>query len=247
MTSSGLRWVVLALVITPPWNRRCWALPILSVPAPAPGVSERLGLRHKTIAQWARQLIRVVRRWLPHAAITVLGDQAYSVVELAHACRRCWVRLIAPLRLDAVLHEAPPQRQPGTRGRPRLKGKRLPSLAERLKDAATLWETLSVFWHDGRVQEVQMCSGTALWYRSGQPLLSVVEGCRSGGSWCAATTSRHAPCSRRVRTTGQRTSCQRIVGVGASRRHSRKAVLTWASRHSGNGRTWRPSGARRVS
>ena len=181
VTSSGLRWVVLALVITPPWNRRCWALPIpgsspgqaLSVPAPAPGVSERLGLRHKTIAQWARQLIRVVRRWLPHAAITVLGDQAYSVVELAHACRRCWVRLIAPLRLDAVLHEAPPQRQPGTRGRPRLKGKRLPNLAERLKDAATLWETLSVFWHDGRVQEVQMCSGTALWYRSGQPPLPI--------------------------------------------------------------------------
>lgn len=33
VTSSGLRWVVLALVITPPWNRRCWALPILSVPA----------------------------------------------------------------------------------------------------------------------------------------------------------------------------------------------------------------------
>lgn len=28
-----------------------------------------------------------VRRWLPPAAITVLGDQACSVVELAHACR----------------------------------------------------------------------------------------------------------------------------------------------------------------
>ena len=84
-------------------------------------------------------MIRVVRRWLPHAAITVLGDQAYSVVELAHACRRCGVRLIAPLRLDAVLHEAPPLRQPGTRGRPRLKGKRLPSLADRLMAATTLW------------------------------------------------------------------------------------------------------------
>ena len=33
VTTSGLRWIVLALVITPPWNRRCWALPILSVPA----------------------------------------------------------------------------------------------------------------------------------------------------------------------------------------------------------------------
>ena len=135
------------------------------------GISERLGLRHKTIAQWARQMIRVVRRWLPHVAITVLGDQAYSVVELAHACRRCGVRLIAPLRLDAVLHEAPPPRQPGTRGRPPLKGRRLPTLAERLHDAATPWQPLCVRWYDGRLRWLQVSSGTALWYRSGQPVL----------------------------------------------------------------------------
>ena len=112
----------------------------------------------------------------------MLGDQAYSVVELAQACRQGAVRLIAPLRLDAVLHDAPPPRQLGTLGRPRLKGKRLPSLADRLQDATVLWEPLSVLWHDGRVQEIQTCSGTALWYRSGQPLLSAVEGCRSAGS-----------------------------------------------------------------
>ena len=171
VSTSGLRWIVLTLVITPPWNNRCWALPILSVPAPTPQVSERLGLRHKTVAQWARQMIRVVRRWLPQVAITVLGDQSYSVVELGHACRQCEVRLIAPLRLDAVLHEAPPPRQPGTRGRPRHKGKRLPSLAERLHDAATPWQCLRVRWYDGRVRRLQVSSGTALWYRSGQPVL----------------------------------------------------------------------------
>ena len=54
VSTSGLRWIVLTLVITPPWDSRCRALPILSVPAPTPQVSERLGLRHKTVAQWAR-------------------------------------------------------------------------------------------------------------------------------------------------------------------------------------------------
>ena len=171
VSTSGLRWIVLTLVVTPPWTTRCWALPILSVPAPTPQVSERLGLRHKTIAQWTRQMIRVLRRWLPHVAITVLGDQAYSVVELAHACQRCGVRLIAPLRLDAVLHEAPPPRQSGTRGRPPLKGRRLPTLAERLQDAATRWQPLCVRWYDGRPRTLQISSGTALWYRSGQPPL----------------------------------------------------------------------------
>ena len=81
------------------------------------------------------------------------------------------MRLIAPLRLDAVLHEAPPPRQPGTRGRPRLKGRRLPTLAERLHDAATPWQPLRVRWYDGRVRWLQVSSGTALWYRSGQPVL----------------------------------------------------------------------------
>ncbi len=171
VSTSGLRWIVLTLIVTPPWNTRPWALPFLSVPAPTPQVSERLGLRHKTIAQWARQMIRVVRRWLPHVAITVLGDQACSVVELAHVCRCCGVRLIAPLRLDAVLHEAAPACQPGTRGRPRLKGRRLPTLAERLDDAATRWQLLRVRWYDGRVRCLQVTSGTALWYCSGQPPL----------------------------------------------------------------------------
>ena len=140
VSTSGLRWIVLTLVVTPPWTTRCWALPVLSIPAPTPQVSERLGLRHKTIAQWARQMIRLVRRWLPHVAITVLGDQAYSVVELAHACRRCGVRLIAPLRLDAVLHEAPPPRQSGARGRPPLKGRRLPPF-DYAQDWPSVWVT----------------------------------------------------------------------------------------------------------
>ena len=93
----------MTLVITPPWTSRSWALPVLSVPAPTPEVSQRLGRRHKTIAQWARQMILAVRRWLPGVEITVIGEQTYSVVELGNACTRRGVRLIAPLRLDAAL------------------------------------------------------------------------------------------------------------------------------------------------
>ena len=36
VSTSGLRWIVLTLVLTPPWMTRCWALPVLSVPAPTP-------------------------------------------------------------------------------------------------------------------------------------------------------------------------------------------------------------------
>jgi DDE superfamily endonuclease len=74
VAASGVRWIVLTLVVTPPWSRRAWALPILSVPATTPEVSRRLGLRHKTVPRRARQMILLLRRWLPEAELTVLGD-----------------------------------------------------------------------------------------------------------------------------------------------------------------------------
>src|SRR3954452_9976798 len=57
VSASGIRWIVLALVVDVPWASRPWALPILSLPAPTPEVSQKLGRRHKTIAERARQMI----------------------------------------------------------------------------------------------------------------------------------------------------------------------------------------------
>ena len=36
VSASGIRWIVLALVVTVPWAGRPWALPILSLPGPTP-------------------------------------------------------------------------------------------------------------------------------------------------------------------------------------------------------------------
>jgi DDE superfamily endonuclease len=171
VAASGLRWIVLTLVITPPWTQRPWALPVLSVPAPTPTVSQRLGRRHKTVADRARQMILLVRHWLPRVELTVIGDQTYSVLELGQACTRRSVRLLAPLRLDAARYAPAPPRLPGTSGRPRVKGERLPQLKQVLKEAQTVWQR--VRWYDGRRRELEITSGTAVWYRIGQPVLPV--------------------------------------------------------------------------
>ncbi len=76
VSASGIRWIVLALVVTVPWSARPWALPILSLPSPTPKVSLKPGRRHKTIAQRARQMIARLRRWLPMADLTVVGVTA---------------------------------------------------------------------------------------------------------------------------------------------------------------------------
>lgn len=173
VSTSGVRWIVLALVITPPWSRRSWALPVMSVPAPTPAVSKQLGRRHKTVPQRARQMLLILRRWLPDLPITVLGDQTYSVVELGNACARQRLRLIAPLRLDAALYAPAPVRRLGANGRPRVKGERLPTLQAVLNDERTTWQRIRVNWYNQRRRELEISSGTAVWYRIGQPALSI--------------------------------------------------------------------------
>jgi DDE superfamily endonuclease len=173
VATSGLRWIVLTLVITPPWAQRAWALPVLSVPAPTPEVSRRLGLRHKTVPHRARQMLLAVRRWLPGVEMTAIGDQTYSVHELGGACARWGVRLVAPLRLDAALYVPAPPRLPGINGRPRVKGERLPQLTQVLKDAKTAWQRVRVRWYNGRRRTLDVTSGTAVWYRIGQPVLPI--------------------------------------------------------------------------
>src|SRR3989475_4427932 len=77
VSTPGLRWVTMALVVTLPWTKRRWALPFLSVLATTPKVSEKLKRQHKTLARLAQQMVMVVRRWLPDLAIKVIGDGAY--------------------------------------------------------------------------------------------------------------------------------------------------------------------------
>src|SRR5260221_5072630 len=64
VSSPGLRWIVMAVVVTVPWTKQRWALPFLCVLATTPEVSEQLGKRHKTVGMWAHQMVSLVRRWL---------------------------------------------------------------------------------------------------------------------------------------------------------------------------------------
>jgi hypothetical protein len=171
VSTSGLRWITMALIVVPPWTKLRWALPFLSVLATTPAVSEALGKRHKTIAQLAQHMVTVVRRWLPEVSIKVIGDSAYSVIDLGLTCVKQCVSLIAPLRLDARLFAPPPPPKPHQKGRPRVVGERLPNLSTRLRDSKTLWETIIVTWYGGTERKLEVATGTALWYSTGtEPL-----------------------------------------------------------------------------
>jgi len=69
VSSPGLRWIVLAVVGRVPWTKQRWAFPFPCVLATTPEVSARLGIHHKTLGQRARQVVSLLRRWLPAAPI----------------------------------------------------------------------------------------------------------------------------------------------------------------------------------
>src|SRR5437868_8163055 len=118
-------------------------------------------------------MISLVRRWLPDRFIKLMGDTAYSVLELGLHAQQQRVTLITTGRLDAVLHEPPPERTSHTIGRPRVVGNRLPALETVLQDPDTVWQQLTLVWYGEGERTLEICTGTALWYRYGSDPLPI--------------------------------------------------------------------------
>ncbi|MFT6021024.1 MAG: hypothetical protein ACI9CQ_003830, partial [Saprospiraceae bacterium] len=171
---SGLRWVCVMLLSPIPWAGRVWALPFLTVLAPSERYYFTQGKRHKVLSDWARQICLLLHRWLADYKCIMLGDGSYAVLELLEDTRR-YVTWITRFRMDAALYNfLPKQSGKRGRGRPPVKGERLPSLKERLIDPETKWEQV-VFsqWYAETNKEMEITSGTAIWYRGGKPAVPI--------------------------------------------------------------------------
>ena len=168
--SSGLRWVCAMLLVEVPWAWRVWALPFLSALASSERYAARRGRRHKKITEWAWQLLVVLRRWYPKREIVAVADRAYASLKLLDRCRSLSkpVTFITRLRLDAALYEPAPARHRGQRGRPRLKGERLPNLSAVAEDPKTVWKPAKIAnCYGSGDRTVEIASETAVWYSTG--------------------------------------------------------------------------------
>jgi hypothetical protein len=170
--ASGLRWLSLMLLVPIPWAEKVWALPFLTVLAPSERYYQDRARGHKKLTDWARQMLLQVRRWLPTRKLVVVADSTYAVIELLWRLIQLPnpVYMVTRLRLDAALYEPAPPREPGKRGRPRLKGKRLPTLKQALQNPKTEWtEVTFLDWYGQGRTTVELAAGTAVWYHSGKP------------------------------------------------------------------------------
>jgi len=108
--------------------------------------------------------------WYPQRDIVAVADRTYASLKLLESCRKLRkpITFVTRLRLDAALYEPAPVRHPGQRGRPRLKGERLPNLSEVAEDPSTLWKPITVAnWYGSGDRTVEIASRTAVWYSTG--------------------------------------------------------------------------------
>jgi hypothetical protein len=80
--ASGLRWLSLMLLAPIPWAKRVWALPFLTVLAPSERYYQGKRRKHKTLTEWARQMVLQVRRWLPKRLLVIVADSSFAAIEL---------------------------------------------------------------------------------------------------------------------------------------------------------------------
>jgi len=148
------------LLVRLPGRSRPWALPILVALYRPESEDHRLGRRHKTPVDLTRQLLCLLMHWFPRRKFAFSGDGAYGTHALAKfaARHRTQLTLVSRFYPRANLYAPPPRRKPGSNGRPRLKGKKLPGPAEVVAGRKRRMR-LEVSWYGGGRRQVAVVTG----------------------------------------------------------------------------------------
>jgi hypothetical protein len=187
LVSWGHDWVVLCLLVVHPWwaPTKVFALPISmrlyrnrqgltkGKKAKAKVAKPKADPNHRTRPQLAMELIGLVSTWFPQDDLLISGDSAYggnSVLSKLPAN----VHLISHVHAKGALYAPPPPRTAKSKGAPRKKGERLPSMTEWANDPAKPWTELD-FDQFGLHTRLAVKTQQALYYKAGgQRLLNIV-------------------------------------------------------------------------
>jgi len=222
----GHRWVVAAVNVKFPWASRPWALPVAcALYRPRP-VAAAEGRAFKTPPDLARQLMAVLLRWLPDRRIIVVADGGFAKHALARfAHRHGRLTFICRFHANAALYKPAParQRRGYKRGRPALKGPKLPKPHQVV--AAARPRRATVRWYGGKTRRVKLVSRTGV-------------GTASGRAWrpCGGSTSTmtRAPTATNTSRAATRrcpppTSSASTPSGGRSRSPSKRSAATSGS------------------
>jgi hypothetical protein len=156
----GHLWVVLSINV--PAFGKIWALPVLFRLYRSKKRCKADKRLHCKTTELGRELLNVLAAALLKRRIEVISDAAYTNATLIRN-RPSHVTFIGRSRLDAALYAAPPKPRRGQMGRPRVRGKRLPSPAAQAARKNAAWRRIQVHVY-GKTLRVRVLVIDALWY-----------------------------------------------------------------------------------
>jgi DDE superfamily endonuclease len=191
----GHCWVIAAVVVRLPFcPDRAFSLPILFRLYLNKNASKRWRKVDRTRPELAVEMLHVLCGAYPRRHFHLVVDSAYGGESvLGHRPSNC--DMTSRLPMDARLYAAPEPRKPGTRGRPRKRGARLPSPQQMLRQRGRRVELHNY----GDKQRCRLVETVARWHNLPDlPLTIVVIEPLSGGkpnqafySTCSETTAEH--------------------------------------------------------
>jgi hypothetical protein len=166
----GHNWVVLCVLVESKRHPgRFYSLPVLMELYLNKATAKKLHRKHRKKTEIMLDLVRRVERELPEQKLHFLGDYGYTApAVLAQFPSR--VEVTGRAHSSARLYEPTPPRRPG-RGRPRIRGQRLPS-PRQLLDRGGKRREFEVA--PGRRYRVRMASAKGCFHQAPQRLVRVV-------------------------------------------------------------------------
>ena len=166
-------WVVMSLQVWLPRWRKVLTFPVLARLYRKETDCDR-NHPFRTRQQLAAEMIGTVAAWLPEREIEVVADGAYPCEELVRK-RPANVELTSRMRSDAAIYALPKRPRRRGPGRPREKGRRLPTPA-RLAKRVRAWKRVRVFMY-GEERERLVWTRVVLWWKVSRavPVLLVIS------------------------------------------------------------------------
>lgn len=170
LVNWGHSWVILGIVVQLPFcPNRCFCLPILFRLYVSKKTATKKRLAYRTRPELAVEMLHLLCKAHEHRRFHAIADSAYGGQSvLTHLPINC--DLTSRLHLDARLYDAPPVRRPGTNGRPRQRGRRLPTPQQMLQERAARL-TLNIY---GRRDRSRIAQCVARVHKAPQRPLKVV-------------------------------------------------------------------------
>lgn len=156
----GHNWVVLAMAVTLPWGKT-YSLPFLMRLYRSVKTAKKEATTHLKKTEIAAQMLKELGKHMPNRQFLAFADNAYVNRSIIRELPKN-IDLIGRGRMDAALY-ARPEKLTG-RGRPRIKGKRLPSPAQQASGGR--WRKITVLI-SGEPAVLRVKVLDALWYKVG--------------------------------------------------------------------------------